>query len=311
MKKRVLTIGFVAQTYDNSIGVRKDYLHFGETLGRMLSTLKEKVITKAIIVSATASPKDVKVDLLVLPGGADLSLGLQDIGYSSMQGKDDPSYTEFAKNQLQNWVDAGVPIFGICLGMQMLVAFMGGELTPHMDNHALDGAHPVALQRDAEIGQSTFSYQHVNSRHHQGYMLESFKELTSGSFVLDFIPLAFSFDQGVIDSARANKVGPLTLHMINPKEDRKYERFGEGNGTVIEAFRHRTEKIAGVQWHPEELGSKDNITRGDEFTHKLIKWLLSDKFYTPIAGVAAPKEMGSERPLVADENVERGLDTNG
>ena len=82
-------------------------------------------------------------DILLLHGGADISPSLYNHPVHEYTGAgDQPSRrdrTEWAL--VEQAVKLGVPIIGICRGMQLLCAFAGGSLIQDVDNHS--GNHKV------------------------------------------------------------------------------------------------------------------------------------------------------------------------
>jgi putative glutamine amidotransferase len=139
----------------------------------------------AITLDATASPGDraaafAMMDGLLLTGGADLDparYGAPNLGSVDL---------EPARDELEAaaWTAAdarGIPILGICRGLQVMNAFGGGALVQHVEGHAGAGwghgpalTHPLRLvpgTRLARILSPTGvagSVLTVNSYHHQG-----------------------------------------------------------------------------------------------------------------------------------------------
>jgi len=158
---------------------------------------------------------DLDLDMLYLPGGPDVnpaSYGAIPGFYTSNQ---DVFRQYFFEKVLEKYVEKGTPIFGVCLGMQMLNVHFGGTLTQEMRYHAQSKdrwqpAHKVFLTDGS--GRKPFE---VNSHHHQAVL---HTDLSS-----EFEALAYAKNE----------------------EDSK-------NG-IVEAFMHKTLPIAGVQWHPEEF----------------------------------------------------------
>ena len=159
----------------------------------------------------------VNVDLLVLPGGLDVapqSFGAVPTFKTSNQ---DVFKQFFYEKRLSLYIEANIPIFGICLGFQMLAVYFGSVLEQHLWRHPQsDGrsmaAHSVEpLPEAARYATQPFE---VNSHHHQGVFLHGLSA--------ELQPLALAKDH------------PESEHML------------------VEAFRHRTKPITAVQWHPEE-----------------------------------------------------------
>lgn len=197
---------------ENSFGVTSNYLEFAKKYGnpRIIMPWEEYV----------------EVDLLILPGGKDISPSL----YGQVPGfkTSDPDVFKefFYTHRLKNYVEKNVPIFGICLGFQQLGIYFGSKLEQNTNYHAQspdrwEEAHDVYNMEGKRI-------QKVNSHHHQ-----YFKNISED---LEVIAVAFNEDT----------------------DNKEY---------LVEAFKHKTLKIAGVQWHPEEFY--------DELSDKLIKQLYA------------------------------------
>lgn len=71
---------------------------------------------------------------------------------------------------LERALEAGIPVFGICRGMQLMNVALGGTLVQHIDEHEhaeLD-AHPVTIEPGSRLaGILGAGAVTVNSRHHQ------------------------------------------------------------------------------------------------------------------------------------------------
>lgn len=165
----------------------------------------------------------VEVDLLILPGGLDLSPTSYRAVPSFRSSNHDVFKEFFFKERLQNYVNANVPIFGICLGFQMLNVHFGGTLTQNLLYHPESNSRWATAHKIVVNGYKNPI--EVNSHHHQGVTVE--KDLSE-----EFNVVAWSADS-------RDKLGKLTNT--------------EPEGTLVEAFLHKTLPIAGVQWHPEEL----------------------------------------------------------
>lgn len=164
------------------------------------------------------------IDALYLPGGPDVS--------PSTYGQIPGFYTSncdlfreyFFQNNLRKYIDKGIPVIGICLGMQMLNIHFGGTLTQDLKYHAQS---PDRWKKGHEVyiwgktrKESKFD---VNSHHHQAVTLNDLED---------------------------NVLTPLIY--ADNEEDR--------NNPIIEAFMHRELPILGIQWHPEEYRDHFSIS---------------------------------------------------
>lgn len=155
------------------------------------------------------------VDMLYLPGGMDLNPAAYNQYPGFYTGNQDVHKQYFFDKKLPLFIEAKKPIFGVCLGFQMLGVAFGSRLEQDLPYHEQS---PDRYQKGHKVGsiaancmaalpgfeiEKTFD---VNSHHHQGFL----------SLSSDLLPLAVSTDK------------------------------------VIEAFMHKKLPIMGVQWHPEE-----------------------------------------------------------
>ena len=159
----------------------------------------------------------IEVDLLILPGGLDISP--QSIGVlpTFKTGQQDVFKQFFYEKRLPAYIDSGIPIFGICLGFQMLAAYFGSSLEQHLWRHPQSRERSIAAHSVEPLPQAAhFATQafEVNSHHHQGVFL-----------------------RGLSD-----ELEPLALAKSGHDSD----------DMLVEAFRHRKKPIMAVQWHPEE-----------------------------------------------------------
>ena len=97
--------------------------------------------------------------LLILHGGADISPSLYGEPNIAAHAGTQPSSRDLREiAMLDFWLEKKWPVFGICRGMQLLTARLGGKLIQHVNNHA-GGSH--------EMVTDTGDVLQVNSAHHQ------------------------------------------------------------------------------------------------------------------------------------------------
>ncbi|MBF7096595.1 gamma-glutamyl-gamma-aminobutyrate hydrolase family protein [Alkalibacter mobilis] len=161
-----------------------------------------------------------KMDGLVLAGGVDLHPNyygeepVKDLGYV------DVIRDSFEIALVENALELGIPIFGICRGMQLLNVAMGGNLYQNIDTEIDDhiqhmqksgdgsGIHSIHVDSNSFLSHICAEKSFVNSFHHQ-----AIKNLADG------------------------------LEAVAWSKDR-----------LIEAVVHGTkDNVFGVQWHPEEM----------------------------------------------------------
>lgn len=120
------------------------------------------------------------MDGLLLTGGADIEparYGQAPAGSEGIEaGRDDLEWAAWLAA-----LDRGLPVLGICRGLQAINVFSGGRLVQHLDGHESPAygkgpsqLHPLRLASDSRLaaivgsgdgGDSTFT---VNTYHHQG-----------------------------------------------------------------------------------------------------------------------------------------------
>jgi len=179
---------------ENAFGVTKQYLDYLSKFGQVEILTPRKGMVQG--------------DLLVLPGGADVNPNSYGQVPGFFTGSTDVFKQYFLDVNLAQYIDAGIPIFGICLGMQQLNVYFGGILAQHVPFEY--SSSRTTLSEELVFTESKTTGVKVNSLHHQGVFE---KGLGKG-----LIPLAFS---------------------------KVYHN--------VEAFKHESLPIAGVQHHPEEI----------------------------------------------------------
>jgi putative glutamine amidotransferase len=119
-------------------------------------------------------------------------------------------------------VREGIPVLGVCRGMQFINIFFGGKLIAAIKNIDTRGVHDVPCKHDIRIIDDAFSQNlgnnefQVNSYHSQGVLRDGLGEDLE----------AFAIYEGL---------------------------------DLIEAFSHLRYPIVGVQWHPERPGPSEPL----------------------------------------------------
>jgi putative glutamine amidotransferase len=222
-------IGIVAWDSNGHIGISIPYAKFVEKWGEVVILTPRKGIVE-------------NLDLLILPGGPDISSHLYGEVPNYYNSNACKLREYFYVNNLPQYVEANVPIFGICLGMQQLNVFFGGSLIQ-------DVSHKMSNPRSEDHEKLTVTDELVNAVN-----IVNWKE--------------------VITKKTYTGIKVNSLHHQCVSRGTISDQFdicatSEINGNV-EAFIHKTLPIAGVQYHPEELGY-------DIITNTLIKTILTRK----------------------------------
>jgi putative glutamine amidotransferase len=121
-----------------------------------------------------------RLDAVVLSGGPDLHPSAYGVAPHPELGPTEPELDRFELELARRAVGRGLPVLGICRGMQVLNVALGGSLHQHLPD--LDGGvdhrqdrpsgeptHRVTLGRDSRLTKVLGRrYVKVNSFHHQG-----------------------------------------------------------------------------------------------------------------------------------------------
>lgn len=180
---------------------------------------------------------DTNIDLLVIPGGADVDPRRYNHIPHIYTARPDPIKEYMDTVMLPKYIEAGIPVFGICRGCQSIAVLYGASLIQHMWHetnekdrsdtvHEIDLNEPFWSQYKSIYGACKIR---VNSMHHQCISTDNFPEC------LEII--------GMYKGKNSNLYHP-------------------------EVIRHYTLPIYAVQYHPEEL-NYDPLS--DYIINKLLK----------------------------------------
>lgn len=216
-KPRIGIVGW--STGDNSFGATRAYLHFITLFGDP-------------VILCPMAGIDEKLDLVIMPGGKDTPTH----SYGQIPGyynSDPDQFKEaFLNINLPQYIEAKIPIFGICLGFQQLAVYFGADLIQHLGaNHGYSDVEnkgrgdlvneliftPKFKILEDKLLATTPKSKKIKccSLHHQGVPFAIGKE-SADAFPDTLEPIAYTSDG------------------------------------ILEAFKHKDLPIAGVQFHPEE-----------------------------------------------------------
>ena len=219
-------IGIVGGIHDKIFGIKLPYASFFEQYGVI------EIIGSAIEVR--------NIDLLVLPGGLDILSIKYNHSPNYFNTRSEPFLEWFDTKVLSLYIEAQIPIIGICRGFHTLNTFFNGSLTQHLLDHETsssydrtDLAHSIHILKEFEEKNKdiTLISDKVNSFHHQGVTLDDL----SSSLI------------------------PVAIKSIKTKTN-------EIKSDEVEIFTNQDKTIWGLQYHPEEIY--------DENSDAIINYLL-------------------------------------
>lgn len=162
---------------ENSFGIRKSYLEHLKHFGQVIILPPMEDIFEGL-------------DLIVLPGGKDTISANYNEPPSMWSTEADQFQEYFFRNNLKKYIDAGVPVWGTCLGFQQLTVFFGGKLIQQIDTeeHGYstkdrgEAVHEIILDptyayiRGKQRAKDRNKELKVCSLHHQGVLVEDVPE---------------------------------------------------------------------------------------------------------------------------------------
>jgi putative glutamine amidotransferase len=114
------------------------------------------------------------LDGLLMPGGWDVDPAEYGEARDGAEEDVDPALDRTEIALVRGAVNAGMPVFGICRGQQVINVALGGSLMQHIDGHDMHGqprnrlAHGIDIDPDSELAHVVSeSAVMVNSLHHQ------------------------------------------------------------------------------------------------------------------------------------------------
>lgn len=240
MKK---TIGIYADTFNGKVGQSFPYMQFFNQFGyvRLISTSDnlENIVNE--------------VDMLVLPGGADVDVSTYNAVPGIMDSRVNQHYEYLDKILIPQFINARKPIFGICRGMQRLNTWFNGTLNQHILGHH-QGENRESARQEMQFPYIDSKY-YINSMHHQ-----SIDILGENLELLCYSQRArncYSSERNIQEWRTYNdKTGVVISN-------------GEQFPIIIEGFKHNELPIVGLQYHPEEINC--------DYAKVLINQLLNNE----------------------------------
>lgn len=122
---------------------------------QMHGLANEQIIPKPVKKKEKNMPK-----YKIFWGGADVDPSLYNRPKSNYCGHTNANTDRQEADEMQKYIDAGIPIIAICRGAQLLNVVNGGILVQHIEDHAIRGEHACTIDNvPFNMG--------VSSTHHQ------------------------------------------------------------------------------------------------------------------------------------------------
>lgn len=186
----------------------------------------------------------IDVDLLVLPGGADVDPARYGQRPHLRTQRPNIYLEHFDKHMLPQYIEAGIPIFGICRGMQSLSVHFGASLIQHLNLKS-----NLSTEREKLLETMIVPDNKLNSSIFEGTKFENIynvvpkgQKIRSNSELEAPVTARFKGINSIHHQALdPNKLGP-NIQVLG------YSRNRFNN---IEAIKIANHNIYGVQYHPE------------------------------------------------------------
>lgn len=207
-----------------------------------------------------------KLDLIIFAGGSDVSPALYQES-KHITTSSDPERDVFESSVYKYARLYKIPIIGICRGAQFVTVMSGGKLFQHVENHGIQGTHPLYLEGSTEI------ISEITSTHHQMMCLDE---------NISYIPLLMS-------SRRSS------FYCVNDKVTYT-NLLTDQEPEVI--YYPRSEALA-IQGHPEYMPKNSSITGLLNFYLSILFNLTFD--FTTISSI--PKHLFAKYKLYIKNSV--------
>ena len=207
MAKKIL--GIYGYQNELAFGVGKAYLEFISTFGHPKILMPWQTVQTA------------QVDALFIPGGADIRPDMYNEIPGYKTSSTDVHKQHFYDHLMEGYIQANIPLIGICAGFQVLAVRFGYKLVQNLPFHPQSKDRWTAGHKITYVGQENVPEKEklsVNSHHHQGVIYDP-----------------------------------------NNQELEMLSYYDDYSGRVVESFRHRTRPIVLIQNHPEEFYGQHEV----------------------------------------------------
>lgn len=181
-----------------------------------------------------------RLDGLVISGGQDVHPDTLGVDTPPSDPDSDPRRDAYEIELIRGAVELGVPLLGVCRGMQILNVALGGTLVPDLDTHEIDHrspgrqvddeTHRVRLIAGSTLFEVYGPHVEVNSLHHQAV-----DRLGSG-----LAATAWALD-GIVEAVEMSEV-PVVAVQWHPE----WRRHDPVFSWLVQTARSRKEAFNGV-----------------------------------------------------------------
>ncbi len=183
-----------------------------------------------------------RLDAIVFSGGEDVKpsffgIELSEVERERLKVHSRPERDEMEILLAQKSVERGLPVLGICRGLQLVNVAMGGTLILDIESqtnagdHKAKGAeesnyHPLTIDLDSKLGKMIGATEgEVSTRHHQ-----------AAEKVADGLRIASRSDDGIIEALEADDERPIFLVQWHPERMWIEKRDNAFSETLLKNF---------------------------------------------------------------------------
>jgi putative glutamine amidotransferase len=162
-----------------------------------------------------------QMDGLLLTGGSDLApefLRQENVDPTLIYKDDlDPKRDRWEFDAISKALERGLPILGICRGIQVLNVALGGTLRLHIPGHRLPEQKEQDIQPLRHDGKAKHRFEKVNSSHHQAI------DRPADDFEIE----AWCADDDIIEQVRLRRYPYALAVQYHPERGKIYDALFE------------------------------------------------------------------------------------